>query len=285
MLTNKFKHICVTDLDGTLLNDYHEISLPNLKALEELGRKNILRVAATGRSLFSLRNVISPEMPFDYIIFSTGAGIMNWRNQEIILARHISEHLVKQTFHKLLNIKVDFMFHAPIPENHHFIAVQNRGLADFHRRIQIYQPFSKTWEGSYPLPWNEGTQFLVVSDNDNYSIFSELTEMLAPLKVIRTTSPLDHESLWIEIFSPEVSKGSAVEYLMETLGLKHENLMVAGNDYNDEDMLKLTAHSYVTSNAPDELKTIYKVVADYTNHGFAEAVKKWLEDTSLTSSN
>lgn len=270
-------HICVTDLDGTLLNIDHTISAQNRDALDKLGDANVCRVAATGRSLYSLHKVIPVSTPFDYIIFSTGAGVMNWHTQKIILARHISKDHVTDTFKKLLKLNEDFMFHAPIPENHRFLAVRSRGLPDFYRRIGLYQDFSLEWDSKSGLPWQEGTQFLVVADEKEEDLYLKLINLLNPLKVIRTTSPIDHMSLWIEIFSPEVSKGSAVEYLLNLLSLNKDNLMVIGNDYNDSDMLQLTNNSYVTSNAPFELTKRYRIVSDYNNHGFAEAVEHWLK--------
>ncbi|MFO7659988.1 MAG: HAD family hydrolase [Candidatus Cloacimonadaceae bacterium] len=267
----------MTDLDGTLLCLDHTISAPNLQALNQLGEQNICRVAATGRSLYSLRKVIEPNIPFDYVIFTTGAGIINWQTQQIILSEHISPALVQSTFKKLLKLNEDFMFHAPIPDNHHFVAVRAKGLPDFNRRMGVYTEFGFLWDGKSELPWQEGTQFLVVADEQDESLYLSLIELLEPLKVVRTTSPFDHHSLWLEIFSPEVSKGSAVQFLLDLLGLERSQLMVVGNDYNDSEMLKLTQHSYVTSNAPPPLKRKYKVVSDHNADGFAEAVELWLE--------
>jgi Cof subfamily protein (haloacid dehalogenase superfamily) len=276
MLTKKHRGICVTDLDGTLLNLDHQISEPDLQAFRQLGEQNICRVAATGRSLFSLQKVITTETPFDYVIFSTGAGVMNWQTRRIMFSHLLSKAQAESTFRHLIKLGEDFFYHAPIPENHCFVAVQGRGLPDFKRRIGVYQAFEIQWDGRLPLPWQEGTQFLVVTDEYDESLYLKLINLLQPLQVIRTTSPFDHVSLWLEIFAPEVSKGSAVQYLLDVLGLDRDKLMVAGNDFNDWDMLKLTPHAYVTSNAPAELKKLYTVVADHNSHGFAEAVELWL---------
>lgn len=276
MREKKYTHICVTDLDGTLLNEEHEISIPNLQTLHSLADKKICRVAATGRSLYSLRKVFTPDSPFDYVIFTTGAGIMNWHTQQIILSRHINGNIVHTTFQKLLKLGKDFMLHTTIPNNHCFVAIESRGLPDFQRRIAYYNQFCSYWTTELPIPNEEGTQFLIVADNKDEHLFTHLINLLIPLKVVRTTSPLDHFSLWFEVFSPEVSKGSAVQFLLDLLGLERNNLMVIGNDYNDNDMLVLTPHSYVTANAPAELQKAHKIVSDYNNHGFAEAVSNWL---------
>ncbi len=272
----KYSHMCVTDLDETLLNAEHQISEPNLLALHKLGERGICRVAATGRSLFAVRKVIAETAPFDYIIFSTGAGIINWHTKTIILSRLIEQSYIEHTFKQLEKLKLDFMFHAPIPENHRFVAVRSAGLPDFERRISYYEEYCVPLLNGKNLPWQEGTQFLAIAEAGAEYLCPLLTDLLKPLHVVRTTSPLDHQSLWLEIFAPDVSKGSAVTFLRETLGVQTDCLMVAGNDYNDEDMLHLTRHAYVTSNSPAELRSQFQVVSDYNEHGFSEAVDAWL---------
>ena len=55
----------VTDLDGTLLQTDHTISPEDTETLIELGCLDVCRVAATGRNLFKVRQVLTPETPFE----------------------------------------------------------------------------------------------------------------------------------------------------------------------------------------------------------------------------
>jgi hydroxymethylpyrimidine pyrophosphatase-like HAD family hydrolase len=64
----------VTDLDGTLLRSDRTFAQSDLKALHRLGELHIIRVIATGRSIFSFNTVVDSALPIDYVIFSTGAG-------------------------------------------------------------------------------------------------------------------------------------------------------------------------------------------------------------------
>jgi Cof subfamily protein (haloacid dehalogenase superfamily) len=273
----KYKALCVTDLDGTLLGAEHQISPANLEALQYLQAQGICTVLATGRSPYSLLKAIKPDMPFDYVIFSTGAGIYNWKGQKVIFSRHIDQAALHQVFHKLYKLNLDFMLHAPIPENHRFMYVRGIGNPDFFRRIGYYQAYAFEWDGKLKLPWIEATQLLVIADESESCLYLKLINELAPLKVVRTTSPIDHLSLWLEVFHPLVSKGSAVQYLASLFSLSAERVMAIGNDYNDVEMLDITPHAYITDNAPQELKRLYHPVSDYTQDGFAEAVQHWLK--------
>jgi hypothetical protein len=79
----------------------------------------------------------------------------------------------------------------------------------------------------------------------------------------------------MEIFPEGVSKGHSVDWLCKYLGdIQPNEILAIGNDYNDLDLLNYTPNSYLVSNAPEELKQKFKVVASNDESGFAEAVEK-----------
>ena len=81
----------IIDLDGTTLpRNWHQISEENRVALEEAGQRGVVRILATGRSVFSLNNTLPEGLPVDYMVFSSGAGIMHWDDKEILLTRELS---------------------------------------------------------------------------------------------------------------------------------------------------------------------------------------------------
>jgi hydroxymethylpyrimidine pyrophosphatase-like HAD family hydrolase len=102
-----------------------------------------------------------------------------------------------------------------------------------------------------------------------------LEEFLAPLKIIRATSPIDGLSTWVEIFPAGVSKGSAAEWIALREGLGGANALALGNDYNDLDLLDWASHRYVVANAPASLKESYPSVGHHEESAFTEAVAKW----------
>ena len=80
----------IIDLDGTTLpRNWHQISEENRVALEEAGQQGVVRILATGRSVFSLNNTLPEGLPVDYMVFSSGAGIMHWADKEILLTREL----------------------------------------------------------------------------------------------------------------------------------------------------------------------------------------------------
>ena len=72
----------ITDLDGTILPQGENISTSTLHTLEQLGAEGIIRIIATGRTLFAARKFLPDNFPIDYLVFSSGAGIMRWRDKK-----------------------------------------------------------------------------------------------------------------------------------------------------------------------------------------------------------
>ena len=93
MALSKLKMV-VTDLDGTLLNPQHQISDKDFRSLKLLGENKIYRVIATGRSIYSLNRVIPADFPIDYLIFSSGSGILNWNTKKILHAQSLNSNEV-----------------------------------------------------------------------------------------------------------------------------------------------------------------------------------------------
>ena len=266
----------VTDLDGTLLDSNSRLSSANRQTLESLAAKGCLRVVATGRSLWSALKVLDTTTPIDYLIFASGAGIVSWPGGELLHARHMPHKQALASSETLRELGCDFMLHKTVPDNHHFwyhrCGVPN---PDFDRRIERYLDYSQPWPQT-ALPTEDFSQLLVIQQTNSSNVSqSLLSKTLAPLSVIRTTSPLDHCSSWFEIFPAGVSKASGIEWLVARYGMDSREILVIGNDYNDLDMLEWAQQAQVVANAPEELRRRFKTVPGNDCDGFSVAVRDW----------
>ena len=177
----------------------------------------------------------------------------------------------------------DFMLHAGVPDNHHFWYHRaSAGNADFEHRIERYRDFCQPWPQAWPvqLPLGPFSQLLAVQSSGGALEYGarhqQLRAQLAPLNVIRATSPLDHRSAWFEVFATGVSKAAAAQWLLRRHDLPRSAVLAVGNDYNDEQMLAWAAHARVVGNAPAELRARYNACASNDADGFSEAVGAWL---------
>ena len=275
----------VCDFDGTLLRSDRSFSDTDLKALIRLGELGIIRAVATGRSIYSINTVPISNLPVDFILFSSGAGINLHPDGLIIRNTGLEAHQVSQAIQILQASQLDFMVHRPIPDNHAFCYVESSAdNADFNRRIDIYRQFAKPLDTHHD-GFDKATQLLaVVPPGDNRPLIQTLQTALPDFNIIQTTSPLDGRSTWIEIFPATVSKSLAAAWLAEMFHLDADRTLSIGNDYNDLDLLEWAGCSFVVQNAPHDLTDRFPVVASNNDSGVAEAIDRWLASDSFNLS-
>jgi hydroxymethylpyrimidine pyrophosphatase-like HAD family hydrolase len=268
----------VTDLDGTLLRSDRTFSESDLASLRRLGDHCVVRVVATGRSMFSFHRVEAQGLPIDYVIFSTGAGIAEHPGGTIL--RHVSLESAEvcRAGAVLRELRLDFMVQRPIPDAHVFgYAALNTSNPDFETRIALYRPFAFPLDGDIS-GFGPATQLVAIVPHDRaQEALAGVRQGLEGLTVIRTTSPLDGISTWIEIFPACVSKSRTAEWLASRLGIPRGHTLSVGNDYNDLDLLEWAATRFVTANAPADLRERYPVVASHDEEGVSQAASLWLE--------
>lgn len=283
------KKIFACDFDGTLYSDSHTISSEDLVTLEKLGNIGVTRVIATGRNLYSIINKIPSNFPIDYLVFSSGAGIMEWKTKKIITSISLDRKQISDVLSVLLNKELDFMLHKTVPDNHFFYSrkatgeTENRASSDFEERKSFYRDFDLGWsrEGE---SLKEGSQFVIIVPSGNLphsEVFISLKEEFSfceNLKIIRSTSPIDKKSMWVEIFQKGVSKALGLKTIADLNGISYSKVGAVGNDFNDLDMLRWAGASYVVENSPPELTRDFKVVKSNNESGVSHAVELWLEN-------
>ncbi len=270
----------VTDLDGTLLQNDQSISKEDLETLNLLGRLGICRVAATGRNLFKVRKVLTPADPFDYVICSSGAGIVDWQKQEIIRAINLPEELTARLIHYLIEKSHNFKVSDCFPDNHNFFWWKNYECPEIDRYVEHHAKMGKAEE---IVPGNKycSSQLLLFfpkRSNQFDLIKKELLAQFNEISIIRTTSPLDENWLWMEIFPKGISKAHGIAEICHLKGINRKETLGIGNDFNDLEMLDFTHLSYVVHNSPEELKEKFLISLPHHENGFSHAVRKHIKE-------
>ena len=282
----KYQGLFVVDLDGTLLNSARQIGPKDLHALTRLRESKYLIAIATGRSNYSFDQLMaklgysgpSSSLPVDYVIFSTGAGVMDFPGKRLLKSFSLSPADVRFTADYLQASGLDYMIHRPVPDTRHFLYSVNEGNnPDFHARLKMYSNFATCLSPEALDNVGGATQVLCIVPADRgHQVAAEIAETLKQCSVIKATSPLDGMSIWVEIFAPNVSKSKGVKWLADTVGLRQDAICAVGNDYNDQDLLRYAGRSFLMANGPSALKANFEGVASNDNGGVGEAVARWL---------
>jgi hydroxymethylpyrimidine pyrophosphatase-like HAD family hydrolase len=268
--------VVVTDLDGTLLDSRHQLGECDRRTLEELGRLGVLRVVATGRSLYSALGVLPEDIPIDYLCHSSGAGVLRWSDRCPLRTVNMPAEDASTLARELVQRGLDFMLHFAIPSEHHFYVHRVRKKnPDFDRRLQRFAEFSSALP--HPLPGGRAmSRAIVIEPPPDAGVHAELELALPSFQVIRATSPIDGASTWVELYPRGVNKASAAAWLWESIARPSLVRVAIGNDYNDLDLLAWADLSFVVSNAPAELCARYPTVPSNDAAGFSEAVRRAL---------
>ena len=263
----------IIDLDGTTLpRGEKTISKENKEALEEAGRKGITRILATGRSVFSFRNALPEGLPIDYMVFSSGAGIMQWNDQRLLRTRELTPEETLDIATMLWKYNINFTIQQPIPDNHHFYYRNTSPLhEDFRRRVENYPGLGTPIQTTEDIQGG-ATQFLVILDSLQIRLHGDIQEKLSNYSVIRSTSPIDNQAIWTEIFARDVNKGTSCQILLDQLNIRYTECAGLGNDYNDIDFLERCGYPFIVANAPEPLRSKFNNVTTDTNNGLAEFV-------------
>lgn len=270
-----WKKVAFTDLDGTLLNDEKQVSEQDYATLKALAKNNVARVAATGRPLQHVFTVIPEDYPLDYVIFSSGAGIIRWEDKAILYKQSLLQNEIKNVYALLMRHDLSFAIQHPIPDNHYFYyQINGTVTADFQNRCKRYASYAR------PLPGNgkkitRASQFLVTFNT--MQAFNKIAAQIPRLQIIRATSPADFQTIWMEIFPQNVSKGQTANWLIDHLKVEKRHTFAIGNDYNDLHMLQWAAASYVVDNAPEELKQQFTSTLSNRDSGFSRAIYDYMK--------
>jgi Cof subfamily protein (haloacid dehalogenase superfamily) len=278
-MNNDILKLVATDLDGTFLKNDKSISDENLETLYSLGKKGILRVVATGRNLKKTIEVISDDVPFDYIVFSSGAGVYDCIQKKLIYHQNLNQQIVQQIADFLVGLDMNFHLFKPVPENYN--CWFHRGsipCGEFERYFDFHASHAEPMPLDHKLD-SDACQFLVVFPDNlvNFNLFkNDLEHRFPEVKVVRTSSPLDTGYIWMEIFHQSVSKGNGVKFVCDALQIDHQHTLGIGNDFNDLDLLEFTNFSYIVENSPSELKQRFLRAASNEESAFAHAVERFL---------
>ncbi len=261
-----------TDLDGTIINRDKQISEKDIIALQKIN-SFYYTIAITGRNILSFKKVLKNDYPFDYVVFSNGAGIYDFKNRSVIYKQNFEKRLLKPIISLLLEENVNFFVQYPIPDNHYCEYVRRYPQQDFERKIELYKEYSKPLNLSQ-LPL-EASELIIILDNEKE--FFRLKNKLAvfDITLIRSTSPIDNKSIWLEIFHKDVSKAKTAVRLCKNLGIEISKCVALGNDYNDKDLLDSVGKSFVVRNSTIS-SSDYTIVSDNNNSPIAYLLERKL---------
>lgn len=258
----------VFDMDGTLLNEHHELSPLTIRALQELRARGKHLVIATGRHFRDIRAYLEQLGGGIAAITCNGATIHNGAGeliQRVCLPLAVNEILLplgeQCGVHLNMYTDSEWLVNAPC-----------ESMLDAHAQSQFFYR-------QIPLQEMLTTPALKILFYGENAILQQLkAQILATLPVpIHLTFSDDY---YLEAMPNNISKGDALKTLAEHLHIPLANSMAFGDGFNDVELFGTVSHPVVMENASEKLKQLFPdALRANTNH--VDGVAKFLYEHIL----
>ena len=237
--------------------------------------------------------IIAKEIGADkFLISGNGAQIYDLANTKILYNKYIEKN-------KVLDIiricEENSMYYSIYTENAIITKSLNYNVLYYNYENKTKQPHKKSHinvvENIYDYVLNlEQDVFLKVTvcDSDKV-IFNNLIKKLRKIKDIDVldvehmsrklisygTNTLEVAYYYTEINRKNVNKWNAIEFLLEKLNIKPEEVIAIGDNINDKEMMENAAVGVAMGNSAPYIKEMADiVVSDNNSSGVAEALNK-----------
>ncbi len=236
--------LIVTDLDNTLLDSNKSIPETTKNVIQKAKLKCVPTVIATGRSFLSAKNISDEIGLFSPIICYNGAMIRDY-NGDVIFESYLDKKLVKE----LIDYCDENNLYIQLYHNNEIIVKKKR--LDLHDDPDMKYANCREVD-KFDVSSISSPKMLIASNCSSISLlFNELLDKFGD-RAYFTRS----DSHLIEIMPPGINKGSALTFLMKEYGLKKEEVMACGDNYNDKLLLENAGLKVAVANAVVPLKNM-----------------------------
>ena len=262
----KYKLIAA-DMDGTLLDDRKIITPKNLAAIKKAMADGAIFAFSTGRPPIAVepyRRIIGENVP---VIAYNGAMVVLGEN-DIFFNQTLTKEQAETIYEQVK--KHGTM--ACIWSKNRLYVTELGARADKYKINVMTEPV--LFDDPETII-NQGiTKFLWYDTAERTALFRE--ELAEPMKELGiTVCPSTSE--YLEFFSSNVSKALSLERLAKHYGIRREEIIAFGDNFNDLEMIEYAGLGVAMQNAPEGVRAAADFVTVSNNDdGIAYVLEKFL---------
>ncbi|WP_333851807.1 HAD family hydrolase [Epilithonimonas sp.] len=260
--------LIVTDMDGTFLNSNYELSPEFPEIYEELKKRNILFVPASGRQMSGITKYFTGfenEMCF----IAENGGYVLCKNKEIF-ADQMENQYIKEIIETIREIPGARAVVSG--KKQAYYETNDEEFVEFF--TQYYTNNKKEKDLTKPL--NDSIFKIAVYHPEGSE--KNLYPYLKKFQKYELETVVSGQ-YWLDIMNKNINKGKALSELQMSLNITPDQTMVFGDYMNDIEMLKSTPYSFAMENAHPSVKEIAKFqTSSNDSFGVMEAIRGYLEN-------
>ncbi|WP_078392280.1 sugar-phosphatase [Shouchella patagoniensis] len=260
------------DMDGTLLNDQHQVTEEVKRALIEAKAIGVTIVLCTGRPLGGVTRYLTDlelNQEGDYVIAYNGALVQDSFSNKAVVSLALAHSDLQEL--AALAEELDSPMHFFDAER---LYTANKDISPY----TVYESYVTQVPLSYCAleQVNAGIEIPKVMFIDEPGKL-EQTIAKIPASYRERYTMVKSAPFFYEILHPEVSKGNAVKHLAEKLGIRQNEVMCIGDNGNDLSMITYAGCGVAMANAIPELKAVADVETLSNNQdGVAHAIREYV---------
>jgi Cof subfamily protein (haloacid dehalogenase superfamily) len=255
------------DLDGTLIVGEDAISDENIAAIHRAGRHGAAVIIVTGRPYVSADAVASrvglPPVP----LVGFNGAMIRWSRggaplTNTCLAAEVAEEIVNQCLLQGLHLQYYL-------DDQMYVSQDNERVRRYCQRNgmqYIEEPDLRRFAGQQPL------KLLVIDHPTRIGQLLNDARQCWDDRIYVTRSMPEY----LEFLSPQVSKGLALDWLLDFFDLPRERSLAIGDAMNDLPLLQHAGVPVAMPHADQDLKRIAHFVPASIENGVAEAIDWFL---------
>ena len=277
--------LIASDMNGTLLNNDHDIDIETVEAIRKAEEAGIIFAISTGREYDSVKVLLDKHNIKAQCVLSNGA---EYRDEDgnILDVINIKEESAK----KIIEILDKNKMSARIFTEKGVFTTSTREMAlqEIIFRTMSFNP-SLTEEEAREVAENLGffTCLQFIDDLDKFfeegvevrkfvafhsdiELIDKMKKVLGEIEGLAISSSFRDN---IEITDINAQKGIILETVATKMDIAREDVMILGDSFNDYSMFEIFEETVAMKNAIPEVKAIAKYITDSNdNLGVAKAI-------------
>ena len=255
----------VSDLDGTLLNDKKEIDDNTIYILNELHKKGIEIVIATGRNYYMAKKLIEPITNLNPVILSNNGSVVRQSHDDKVLSyNYLQPSFFEKIYNEGIKRNLNPFIHVDEYDNGYDLIYEKE---EFEKEYSGY--IKRDYDRARLIKFDplNTDKILSVCYFDEYTKLKDFG--------IEMTDPGYYNTIFnrnlgnlalLEFLHREGCKWSSLKNYAKHKNILPKDIIALGDDNNDLEMLKNAGMGIAMINGTEEIKKAAKIISKYDNN-------------------